>query len=232
MRVLIFSILTLLCANADNGFLINMDSFGVNKSSEVVIKWEEKPINQSKAIAQIVEAAANDGGVDSLLALSVAKVESDFNPVAVSSSNAVGVMQLKMETAVRDIYRVMYNKTVLPPAELLFDPQENAKLGVAYLSLLQKKYFKDVENQDKLEYCTIAAYNAGPGAVLRTFHPNSAEAIKVINALTKEEVLKHLLVDLQSEQGRRYVVKVLEAKKSYLLMLRTKTNSSVLAART
>lgn len=216
MKVLIFSALTLLCANADNGFLINMDSFGVNKSPEVVVKWEDKPVYKMAAIAKIVEAAANDGGVDSLLALSVAKVESDFNPVAVSSSNAIGVMQLKMETAVSDIYRVMYEKTALPPAEILFDPQENAKLGVAYLSLLQKKYFKDVENKEKLEYCTIAAYNAGPGAVLRTFHPNSAEAIKVINALSKEEVLKRLLVDLQNAQGRRYVVKVLEAKKEYL----------------
>jgi len=124
-------------------------------------------------------------------------------------------MQLKMDTAVKDVYATIYQKSVLPPPEILFDPKENAKLGVAYLSLIQKKYLKDIDDKEKLEYCTIAAYNAGAGTVLRTFHDDKVEAVKAINGLSADEVLRKLIFEMQSEQGRKYVVKVLEAKKSY-----------------
>lgn len=198
-------------ALADNGFLIKNDNFDTDK----VIDKIEKAAVFSGGIEKVVEEAALRGGVDTVLALSIAKVESNFNPTAVSSSNALGIMQLKMDTAVKDIYETIYQRTVLPPAETLFDPKENAKLGVAYLWLLQKKYLKDIEDKEKLEYCTIAAYNAGAGTVLRTFHDDKIEAAKVINALSASEVLHKLMHDMQSEQGKRYVAKVLEAKKKY-----------------
>jgi membrane-bound lytic murein transglycosylase C len=198
-------------AIADNGFLIKNDGFDTNK----VIERVEKASLLSSELEKVVEEAALRGGVDALLALSIAKVESNFNPMAVSSSNALGIMQLKMDTAVKDIYETIYPKTALPPVEILFDPKENAKLGVAYLWLIQNKYLKDIEDKEKLEYCTIAAYNAGAGTVLRTFHEDKIEATKVINALSASEVLHKLMHDMQSEQGKRYVAKVLEAKKKY-----------------
>jgi len=197
---------------ADNGFLIQSKPFDTDK---VIEKVDSAAIPSSVGLEGLVEAAAIAGGVDSSLALSIAKVESNFNPNAVSSSNAVGLMQLKMDTAVRDIYESIYQKTVLPDSKTLFDPKENAKLGVAYLLLIQKKYFKDILDREKLEYCTIAAYNAGAGTVLRTFHDDKTEAMKVINTLPVDEVLRRLIFSMNSEQGRRYVLKVLDAKKAY-----------------
>lgn len=196
---------------ADNGFLIQTKPFDAEK----IIEKVDSAALPAVGLEGIVEAAAIKGGVDSALALSIAKVESNFNPNAVSSSNALGLMQLKMDTAVKDIYESIYQQTVLPESRTLFDPKENAKLGVAYLWLIQKKYFKEIEDKDKLEYCTIAAYNAGAGTVLRTFHDDKAQAAKVINAMPTDEVLRRLMFNMQSEQGRRYVLKVLEAKKSY-----------------
>jgi len=209
-RVALF-IVCAAAAIADNGFLIKNDGFDTDK----VIERIEKASIFSDGIERVVEEAALKGGVDAALALSIAKVESNFNPMAISSSNALGIMQLKMDTAVKDIYETIYQKTVLPPAEILFDPRENAKLGVAYLWLIQNKYLKEIEDKEKLEYCTIAAYNAGAGTVLRTFHEDKIEAAKVINALSASEVLHKLTHDMQSEQGKRYVAKVLEAKKKY-----------------
>jgi len=197
---------------ADNGFLIQPKPFDTEK----IIEKVDSAALPAVGLEGIVEAAAIKGGVDSALALSIAKVESNFNPNAVSSSNALGLMQLKMDTAVKDIYETIYQQTVLPESRTLFDPKENAKLGVAYLWLIQKKYFKEIEDKDKLEYCTIAAYNAGAGTVLRTFHDDKAQAAKVINAMSTDEVLRRLMFSMQSEQGRRYVLKVLEAKKLYL----------------
>jgi membrane-bound lytic murein transglycosylase C len=211
MKHLVIAALFSVVAFADNGFLIKSEEFETGRVLESV----QKAVVAAQSVEKIVEDAANEGGMDSALVLAIAKVESNFNPRAISSSNALGVMQLKMDTAVKDIYASVYQKTVLPPSETLFDPKENAKLGVAYLSLIQKKYLKEIEDKDKLEYCTIAAYNAGAGTVLRTFHADKIEAAKVINALESDEVLRKLMFDMQSEQGRRYVVKVLEAKKTY-----------------
>ncbi len=196
---------------ADNGFLLQSEPFDTGRMVDKV----ESASFAVVGLENLVEAEALRGGVDTALALSIAKVESNFNPNAVSSSNALGLMQLKMDTAVKDIYESVYQKTVLPESKTLFDPRENAKLGVAYLSLIQKKYLKDIDDKDKLEYCTIAAYNAGAGTVLRTFHDDKAQATKIINAMSSDEVLRRLMFSMQSEQGRRYVLKVLEAKKSY-----------------
>lgn len=196
---------------ADSGFLIRAGSFDADRMVE---KVKTAPM-EIGAVEKMVEDAAKSSGVDVALALSIAKVESNFNPLAVSSSNALGVMQLKMDTAVKDVFATIYQSSVLPSEEILFDPRENAKLGVAYLSLIQKKYLKEIEDAKKLEYCTIAAYNAGAGTVLRTFHDDKTEAAKIINSLSSEDVLRCLIYGMPSEQGRRYVLKVLEAKKSY-----------------
>jgi soluble lytic murein transglycosylase-like protein len=85
-------------------------------------------------------------GVDPALAAAVAKAESGFNAHAVSPAGAKGVMQLMDSTAralgVRDP----------------FDPTENIEAGVRLLASLLRQF------QD--ERLALAAYNAGPRAVL------------------------------------------------------------------
>jgi hypothetical protein len=96
-------------------------------------------------IAKMVDDAAKANNVDPLLVHSVIQVESNYNPFAVSSAGARGLMQLMPGTAkelgVKDT----------------FDPQQNIEAGVKYL-----KYLKDLYQDDRL---ALAAYNAGPGAV-------------------------------------------------------------------
>lgn len=93
----------------------------------------------------IVEEAARTHSVDPLLVHSVIRVESNYNPVAVSPKGAAGLMQLIPETARRF------------GASNRFDVKENITAGVKYLKYLQEM-FKD----DRL---ALAAYNAGEGAV-------------------------------------------------------------------
>ncbi len=82
------------------------------------------------------------------LVRAVMKVESDFDPRAVSSAGAQGLMQLMPETATR--------MQVRDP----FDPRENIFGGVRYLRILANLFNGDLD-------LTIAAYNAGEGAVER-----------------------------------------------------------------
>jgi soluble lytic murein transglycosylase-like protein len=78
-------------------------------------------------------------------------VESAFNPKAVSSAGAYGLMQLLPETARR--FGVKKKKD-------LFDPKKNLEAGVRYLKWLADRFGGDAEKM-------LAAYNAGEGAVDR-----------------------------------------------------------------
>jgi len=105
------------------------------------------------APAQLVRQAALEQDLEETfvsLAESVAKVESAFQPQAVSPKGAVGVMQLMPATAARlgaDPY----------------DVRQNVKAGVRYLRDLLLR-FRDRDDQVRL---ALAAYNAGEGAVQR-----------------------------------------------------------------
>jgi soluble lytic murein transglycosylase len=81
--------------------------------------------------------------------------ETVFNPRAVSSARAYGLMQLIVPTAVTTARVEGVNRAIT--AEALFEPRLNIQLGTAY--------FKDqMDKYGKLEYVAIA-YNAGPGRV-------------------------------------------------------------------
>ncbi len=82
------------------------------------------------------------------LVRAVIKVESDYDPRAVSSAGAIGLMQLMPETAARMQVRDPY------------DPRENIFGGVRYLRILANLFNGDLD-------LTVAAYNAGEGAVSR-----------------------------------------------------------------
>jgi soluble lytic murein transglycosylase-like protein len=95
-------------------------------------------IREAAALYQIPEA----------LVRAVIKQESDFNPYSVSSAGAAGLMQLMPSTAesmmVRDV----------------FDPRQSILGGTRFLRILANMFNGDL-------VLTLAAYNAGPNAVIR-----------------------------------------------------------------
>lgn len=95
-----------------------------------------------------------DNDVDPLLVFAIIKAESNFDEQVVSSSGAVGLMQLMENTAMEQSKKLnkeyKYND--------LYNPQINIELGVAYLSELLEKYEGNY-------YLAATAYNAGIGIV-------------------------------------------------------------------
>ena len=95
-------------------------------------------IREAATLYQIPEA----------LVRAVIKVESDYDPRAVSVAGARGLMQMIPATAERMQVRDA------------FDPRENIFGGVRYLRVLANTFNGDLQ-------LTIAGYNAGEGAVMR-----------------------------------------------------------------
>ena len=98
--------------------------------------------------SQVAHAAAETGLPESLLH-AVIKAESNYNPGAVSRKGAVGLMQLMPDTARR--YGVLDAR----------DPAANVLAGARYLKSLLLMFDADLA-------LALAAYNAGPVAVMRS----------------------------------------------------------------
>jgi soluble lytic murein transglycosylase len=101
-----------------------------------------------------VQSAANEFGVDPLLVLAVMREESRYKPLAISRSNAQGLMQLMPNT--RDWIASKLGVSV--GAVSAFDPKTNIRFGTWYLSYLLRYFDNDVE-------LALAGYNGGPGNV-------------------------------------------------------------------
>lgn len=98
--------------------------------------------------AALVDENARRYGVPNWLVHAVIRVESAYNPSAVSRAGAGGLMQLMPGTAAR--YGVKDR----------FDPAENVRGGTAYLRDLLDLFDWDLK-------LALAGYNAGEGAVLK-----------------------------------------------------------------
>jgi hypothetical protein len=94
-----------------------------------------------------VRRAGEKYGVPEALLTAVLQVESNFNPLAVSPKGALGIMQIMPETG-RDLGLTDF-----------FDPEANLDAGTRYLASLLRTFAR--------RDLALAAYNAGPGAVMK-----------------------------------------------------------------
>jgi Transglycosylase SLT domain len=124
------------------------------------------PIATPGDIDSAIEQAAARHNVDPNLVRAVVKVESNFNPNALSRKGAMGLMQLMPSTAKQ--------LKVKNP----FDPEQNVDAGVRHLKQLLESYGGDIK-------LTLAAYNAGAGAVARSSGvPHYAETQNYVRRIT------------------------------------------------
>jgi hypothetical protein len=100
------------------------------------------PYQYQKLITKI----CSQYNVDPKLIVSIIRAESNFNPNAISSAGACGLMQLMPQTA-----RMMGVKNIFAPAE-------NIEAGVKYFKQLLEEFNGNLP-------LALAAYNAGPETV-------------------------------------------------------------------
>jgi hypothetical protein len=116
------------------------NSSGLN-DHQLVLKARALAATQN--FLNLIQRHAAESGVDPALVMAVMTVESDGDPNSVSSSGAMGLMQLMPE--------ICSDYSVQNP----FDPDANIRGGVALLASHSRRYKGDLQK-------VLAAYNAGP----------------------------------------------------------------------
>lgn len=174
------------------------------------------PQKQAEKYRALVLRYAGKYKMSPSLVFAIIRTESNFNPYAVSSVPAYGLMQLVPTSGGREAYRRAKGEDVAPTRDYLFDPQNNVELGTAYLNVLMFNQLDEVANDISREYCVIAAYNTGPGNVLRTFSKNRTTAVQQINGLQPSALYEKLRANLPYQETRNYLEKVTTYRKSYV----------------
>lgn len=108
---------------------------------------------------ELVTKYAAQNNLDDNLVYSVIKCESDFQPDAVSSIGARGLMQITEETFHWLLTKIPRSKTENISFDALFDPETNIRFGTLLLSILQTEF----GDRDTV----LCAYHAGWGSVKR-----------------------------------------------------------------
>jgi soluble lytic murein transglycosylase-like protein len=120
----------------------------IDSYAPVVVQPMPAPTPSQNGVRQHIQHAAARYGINSELVDAVAWQESRYNPRARSSAGAIGVMQLMPGTA-RQL-------GVTNP----HDVRQNVAGGAAYLREQLERFGNNVP-------LALAAYNAGPGAVMK-----------------------------------------------------------------
>jgi membrane-bound lytic murein transglycosylase C len=165
--------------------------------------------------ASLVQKYSRKYRVTESLIYGIMKTESSFNPFAVSSAPAYGLMQIVPSTAGKDVFDKIKGRSGQPSAEYLYDPENNIDTGAAYLQILQERYLADISDNNSKRYSVISAYNGGAGNVLKTFSSNRQQAVVRINQLKPDQVYSELINKHPSQESRRYLSKVNEAQKEF-----------------
>ena len=125
-----------------------ISNIGVGSGRSNNFAWLAKQRNKKSKYDRTIERYSEEFRVDPVLVRAVIQVESSFDPLCVSRRGARGLMQLMPDTAKQyGVHRI-------------FDPDENIRGGVHYLSDLLRMFPNDLPR-------TLAAYNAGENAVLK-----------------------------------------------------------------
>lgn len=130
----------------DGNGIVHFTNVPTNTHFKLFIK--ERPASSRAAVHELICRYASRFHLEEALLQAVIKVESDFNPRAVSDKGAQGIMQLIPETA--------QDMRVGNP----FDIEDNIRGGSRYLRLMLDRFNGNLK-------LALAAYNAGPDAIRR-----------------------------------------------------------------
>ena len=176
-----------------SAILVFFLSIGLAISPEPVINSIKEDTYPTE-YREYVSLYANKYGIPEYIIFAVIKVESDFDPNAVSGAGAMGLMQMMPKTfnwLTGDEHLGEYL-----PVDALYDPEVSIRYGTYYLLYLLRKF-------DYNRDAAIAAYNGGEG--------NVASWLRDARYADGKGVLKYIPI----KETRVYLIKVNLASCAY-----------------
>ncbi len=119
--------------------------------SEQMTDWSKSDI---RALSDKILQLSNRYSFDPLLVLSLIEVESRFRPNAVSNHGAMGLMQIKLDTAAPIAQQLALK---WEGEKSLMNPSMNIEMALSYMHELRQKF--------KHPKYYLAAYNMGPNRI-------------------------------------------------------------------
>ncbi len=178
----IIAILLIFCISIGGGILIN--------EIWTVIEKRTHPIEYGEIIAN----ASKEFDIPEYIIYATIKVESNFDPDAVSNKGALGLMQMMPST-----FQWLTDEDHLNEGlstRTLDDPEVSIRYGTYYLSYLYKKFNYNWDT-------AFAAYNAGEGTVTKWLSD------------TKYSDGKGCLTDIPYKETEKYLKKINQAIEKY-----------------
>jgi len=153
------------------------DRIRIRYPGEIIPKGEKNPVErlpEDTPFGEIIARHAQANGLDWKIIVAVIRVESAFDPKAVSPKGAQGLMQLMPS--------VQQEEGVDDP----FDPEQNIRAGVHYLKRMLEACRGDLE-------MALAAYNAGLSRV---------QAAKGVPNITETQNYVRKILEIYPTLGR------------------------------
>ena len=119
-------------------------------------------------VSRAISQEARRAGYDPLLILAIIDVESDFDPEAVSSRGARGLMQIQPVTL---HWFAQKQGLRLTKEEMAADPALCVRLGIRYLRSLQERFGGELPT-------ALMAYNAGPDRIRQALRERALEPFR------------------------------------------------------
>lgn len=207
-------------ANRFSEYLVNNKLVKDKRDGHIIYSVQFDLVENNAHLRKIqfsdyVLAASKKYNIPASLIYGVIETESSFNPYAVSSANAYGLMQVIPATAGRDVYQRIKKVSGQPSKNTLFNPQYNIDIGSAYLSILRDNYLHKITTLDNRHYAIISSYNGGAGNVLRIFSQDRDQAFRQINSLSASMFYQILTTKHPKLESRNYLKKVTKAEMKY-----------------
>lgn len=182
---------------------------------------------RAEIVRPFVENYCRRFNIDPELAMAIIHSESSFNPRAMSTfpmgdgknGHAYGLMQIVPHSGGAEAYKTL-GRSGQPTPTILFDPDKNLEIGIAYINRLKFHYFPGIQSRHSQQMMIAAAYNTGPGNAARAFtgKRDIAAAIIRINQLSGLQTQERLLRQLPYAETRRYLAKIIERLAMYRAM--------------
>lgn len=146
-------------------------------------------------IAEAVVHSAETYGVDPYLVLAVIRVESAFNPRAISTADARGLMQILPPVAEELAAQLHID---FQPERTIYEPRKNIMMGTFFLSQLLSRFGGDLE-------ASLLAYNWGPNHIAKAIREGTETprgyALRVQTQYKRYQSQRERLVRAAAENG-------------------------------